>query len=285
MNAQFAERRKTEPNSGRGTRRLALLPGGTFATQARGDPLPDPGGGMHGRARDEQRTPRTEGRARRSAFRGIDRTSGQIRVSGIVGTVPNDRCPACGPAPKPGPLAPAPGTRPANRPGREPVHGRKRLRTRNSCASSDSCAALREGEARYSRAGIARDSSRYHEQDCQGSSFWTLAGNARCKGRSMVDRPHPVEKTALLTMRPIDSSLSGIGPGAPERRIIARDNCFGNPGLAGGFRRPPRGAGPYPTPQHHNPAATSAHRCADQSRRCIRASCAMPLRRASSLSP
>ena len=164
MSAQFADGRKTERDPGHGMRRRAPFPEGLAPTRARGDPLLDLGGGLHDPARDEQRTPRTEGCARRSAFGGNDGTLGRARVSHCAGAVLNGGRRVRGPSPKPGPLAAAPGTRPANRPRRAPADGRKRLRTRNSRASSDSWATLPEKKTRYTRARIARDSSRYHEQ-------------------------------------------------------------------------------------------------------------------------
>ena len=285
MSAQTADTGNAERDPGRGTRRRAPFPEGLAPTRARGDPLSDPGGGLHDRTPNEQGTPSTVGRARRSAFQGIDGMPGRDRICGAAGSVSNDGRRASGPAPKPGSSGAVPGVHRANWPRRAPSAGWKRLQMQNNGGRSTVWAAFRDEKTRYPRARIAHDSSLYHEQDCQGASFWTLAGNTRCKGRSMADRLHPIEKTEIFPIRLTDPPLSGTGPGMPERRIIARDNCFGNPGLAGGSRRPPRGAGPYPTPQHHNPAATRAHRCAAQSRCCIRASCAMPLRRASSLSP
>ena len=285
MSAQLVDSGKVERGAWRGTRRLTPFPEGRPPIRACGDPPPDPGGGIHGLAHDEQGTPHTEGCARRSAFRGIDGTRGRDRVAGSGGAVSNDGRLECGPALEAGFSAAVLGARSANRPRRVPAVGRKRLRTPYIRGRSNVWVFLREVKTRYPRTRIARDSSRYQERDCQASFLCALAGTARHKRDGAAVLLQPVEKTALFSRRSIGLPLSGTGSGAPERRIIARDNCFGNPGLAGGFRRPSHGAGPHRPARHHNPAPTAAHCCRGQSRCCSRASCAIPLRRASSLSP
>lgn len=285
MSARCTGSRDAERHRGRGTRGLAPFVERSPPTQVRSNTLPDPDGGMHGLAHDEQGTPRTEGRARRSAFRGIDGTPGRDRVSGSGGAVSNDGRLECGPAREPGFSAAVPGARSANRPRRVPAVGRKRLRTPYIRGRSNVWVFLREVKTRYPRTRIARDSSRYQERDCQAAFFSALAGAARHKRDGAAVLLQPVEKTALSSRRSISLPRSGTGSGAPERRIIARDNCFGIPGLAGGFRRPSHGAGPHRPARHHKPAPTAAHCCRRQSRCCSRASCAIPLRRASSLSP
>ena len=227
MSAQIADTRNAERDPGRGTRRRAPFPEGLAPTRARGDPLPDPGGGLQDWTPNEQGTPPTVVRARRSAFRGIDGVPGRDRIFGSAGTVSNDGRLAGAPAPKPGSSAAVPGARPANWPRGAPADVRKRLRTPNSGAGSDGWAVLRERKTRNPRARIARDSSRYHEQDCQGAFFRTLAGTARFKGKSVADRLHPIEKTRILSTGSIDPPFSGTGPGAPQCKLLLAITVLG----------------------------------------------------------
>ena len=243
MSAHCTGSRDVERHRGRGTRGLAPFVERSPPTQVRSNTLPDPEGGMHGLAHDEHGTPHTEGRARPSAFRAIGGTRGRVRVFGSGGAVSNDGRLECGPALEPGFSAAVPGARSANRPRRAPAVGRKRLRTPYIRGRSNVWVFLREVKTRYPRTRIARDSSRYQERDCQASSLCALAGTARHKRDGAAVLLQPVEKTALSSRRSIGLPRSGTGSGAPERRIIARDNCFGNPGLAGGFRRPSRSIG------------------------------------------
>lgn len=179
MSAQIADTRNAERDPMHGTCRRAPFPEGLAPTRARGDPLPDPGGGLQDWTTSEQGTPPTVGRARRSAFRRIDGMPGRDRIFGSAGTVSNDGRLVGAPDLNPGSSGAVPGARPANWPRGAPADARKRLRTPNIGAGSNGWAAQGKEKPRYLCARIARDSSRYHEQDCQAAFFRVLASTTR----------------------------------------------------------------------------------------------------------
>lgn len=175
MSAQSADARQAERGPGFGTGRVGPFLEGPPLSRARGDPLRDPGGGLHHGFRDEQGTPRTESRVRRSAFRGNDGTPGRDRVSRCFRAVLNDGCRACGAVLNPGSSAAVLGARPAISRMRTPDVARKDRWTPKRPGRSIGCAARREGRTRFPRTRIAPDNSRYHEQDCQAAFFRVLA--------------------------------------------------------------------------------------------------------------
>lgn len=188
MSAQSVGGWNAERDRGRGTRRFAAFHEGPFPGPALGAALPDPGGVMHGRIRDQQRTPRTEGPAQRSAFWGIELMPGPVRVAGGAGAISKHDHRERVSALKPGYAVAAFGAQPGSRQRPAPANGQKQLATPNIRFRSNCCGAHEASRTRYPVHRIARDSSHYHEQVCQGAFFRAAACTARHKSIGEIAR-------------------------------------------------------------------------------------------------